>query len=45
MVLGLLLVVAFFNIFLYILDKVVTPTVMAVADAEMRAKSMEIINT
>jgi len=45
MVLGLLLVVAFFNIFIYILDKVVTPTVMAVADAEMRAKSMEIINT
>ncbi|MBL4938098.1 sporulation protein YunB [Clostridium sp. YIM B02515] len=44
-VLGLLLVVAFFNIFIYILDKVVTPTVMAVADAEMRAKSMEIINT
>jgi len=39
------LVVAFFNIFIYILDKVVTPTVMAVADAEMRAKSMEIINT
>ncbi len=39
------MVVAFFNIFLYILDKVVTPTVMAVADAEMRAKSMEIINT
>lgn len=39
------MVVAFFNIFIYILDKVVTPTVMAVADAEMRAKSMEIINT
>jgi sporulation protein YunB len=45
MVLGLLLVVAFFNIFIYIIVKVVTPTVMAVADAEMRAKSMEIINT
>lgn len=35
---------AFFNIFIYALDKAITPTVMAVADAEMRAKSMEIIN-
>ncbi|MFD3156192.1 sporulation protein YunB [Haloimpatiens sp. FM7330] len=33
-----------FNIFIYIFDKIVTPTVLAVADAEMRAKSIEIIN-
>jgi sporulation protein YunB len=37
--------IATFNIFLYSLDKIVTPTVMAVADAEMRAKATEIINT
>lgn len=37
--------IASFNIFLYSLDRIVTPTVMAVADAEMRAKAMEIINT
>lgn len=34
-----------FNIFIYALDKIIVPTVMAVADAEMRAKSMEIIYT
>lgn len=34
-----------FNIFIYALDKTITPTIMAVADAEMRAKSMEVINT
>lgn len=34
-----------FNIFTYTLDKIITPTVMAVADAEMRAKAMEIINS
>ncbi|MCM0650558.1 sporulation protein YunB [Clostridium swellfunianum] len=34
-----------FNVFIYTLDKVITPTVIAVANAEMRAKSMEIINT
>lgn len=34
-----------FNVFIYTLDKVINPTVIAVANAEMRAKSMEIINT
>lgn len=34
-----------FNIFIYTLNKIITPTVMAVADAEMRAKAMEIINS
>jgi sporulation protein YunB len=33
-----------FTIFIYIFDKTVMPTVMAVADAEMRAKSIEIVN-
>jgi sporulation protein YunB len=37
--------ITFFNIFIYTLDKAITPTVIAVADAEMRAKSMEIINS
>jgi sporulation protein YunB len=32
-----------FNIFIYTLDRIITPTVIAVANAEMRAKSMEII--
>ncbi len=35
----------FFSTFIYTLDKIITPTVITVADAEMRAKSMEIINT
>lgn len=33
------------NIFIFALDRVISPTVIAVANAEMRAKSMEIINT
>lgn len=33
-----------FTIFIYIFDKTVMPTVMAVADAEMRAKATEIVN-
>ena len=32
------------TIFLYIFDKIAMPTVMAVADAEMRAKAIEIVN-
>jgi sporulation protein YunB len=34
-----------FNILIYALDRIVMPTVMAAADAAMRAKAMEIINT
>ncbi len=34
-----------FNIFIYTLDRVITPTFITVANAEMRAKSMEIIYT
>ena len=33
-----------FNAFIYALDKTITPTVISVADAEMRAKSIEIVN-
>ena len=33
-----------FNVFIYALDKIITPTVIAVADAEMRTKAMEIVN-
>jgi len=33
-----------FSIFIYIFDKTVMPTVMVVADAEMRAKAAEIVN-
>lgn len=33
-----------FTIFIYIFDQTVMPTVMAVADAEMRAKATEIVN-
>ena len=33
-----------FTIFIYILDRNVMPTVMAVADAEIRAKATEIVN-
>lgn len=39
------IIIAGINIFFYAFDKIVTPTVMAVADAEMRAKAIEIINT
>lgn len=34
-----------FTIFIYIFDRTLMPTVMAVADAEMRAKATEIVNT
>lgn len=33
-----------FNIFMYSFDKIITPTLLAVADAEMRARCMEIVN-
>jgi len=33
-----------FTLFIYIFDKTVMPTVMTVADAEMRAKATEIVN-
>jgi sporulation protein YunB len=39
------IIMAALNIFLYAFDKIVTPTVMVVADAEMRAKATEIINS
>lgn len=45
MVLIFIFLLIAFNISIYTLDKVITPTVVAVADAEMRAKSMEIINS
>lgn len=32
-----------FNVFIYALDKALTPTILTVADAEMRSKAMEII--
>ena len=33
-----------FTIFIYIFDQTVMPTVMVVADAEMRSKAIEIVN-
>ena len=33
-----------FNILIYSFDKIITPTLLAVADAEMRARCMEIVN-
>lgn len=33
-----------FNILIYSFDKIITPTLIAVADAEMRARCMEIVN-
>ena len=32
------------TLFIYIFDKTIMPTVMAVADAEMRAKAIEVVN-
>ena len=37
-------ILVLFNSFIYAFDKTITPTVMSVADAEMRAKSIEIVN-
>lgn len=34
-----------FNVFIYSLDKIITPTVITIANSEMRAKSMEIIQS
>jgi sporulation protein YunB len=41
---GILFLLVLFNIFLYSFDKIATPTLIAVADAEMRARCMEIVN-
>ncbi|WP_375293684.1 sporulation protein YunB [Clostridium estertheticum] len=38
------IVIINFTIFIYIFDKTTMPTVMAVADSEMRAKATEIVN-
>jgi sporulation protein YunB len=38
-------IIVTFNIFLYSFDRIVTPIVLTVADAEIRAKTMEIINS
>lgn len=40
-----LTVIIFFNIFIYEFDRIITPTLIAVAGAEIRAKSTDIINT
>ena len=37
-------ILVMFNIFIYSFDKIITPTLLAVADAEMRARCMEIVN-
>ncbi|WP_264852191.1 sporulation protein YunB [Clostridium omnivorum] len=39
------IVIFSFNIFIYEFDKVITPTLIIVTNAEMRAKAMEIINS
>jgi len=41
---GILFLLVIFNIFIYSFDKIATPTLIAVADAEMRARCMEIVN-
>ncbi|WP_392486637.1 sporulation protein YunB [Haloimpatiens sp. FM7315] len=38
------IIILLFLIFIYIFDKIVTPTVLVVADSEMKSKSTEIIN-
>lgn len=38
------IIIIFFNFFIYEFDKVITPTLVIVANAEMRAKATEIIN-
>lgn len=40
----LIFILILFNVFIYAFDKSITPTVISVADAEMRAKSIEIVN-
>lgn len=37
------MIIIFFNLFIYFLDKTIAPTVITVADAEIRSKAMEII--
>jgi sporulation protein YunB len=39
------IILTVFIFFIYTFDKVVTPTILTVADGEIRAKTMEIINT
>jgi sporulation protein YunB len=42
---SLAIITTAFMLFIYSFDKTVTPTVLTVADGEMRAKAIEIINT
>ncbi len=39
------IIITFFIIFIYAFDKIVMPTVLVVADSEMKAKATEIINS
>jgi sporulation protein YunB len=41
---SLIILAAAFNFFIYVFDRIIAPTVLAVADAEMRARALEIIN-
>ena len=43
-ILILSIIILSYNTFIYILDKTVTPTALAVADSEMRARASEIVN-
>ena len=43
-ILFIIILIIVFNLFIYAFDRSITPTVLVVADAEMRAKCMEIIN-
>ncbi|WP_350338296.1 sporulation protein YunB [Clostridium caldaquaticum] len=45
MIIFFIIILMCFNMFIYTLDKIITPTVMVVAVAEMRAKAMEIITS
>ncbi|WP_102400053.1 sporulation protein YunB [Haloimpatiens massiliensis] len=42
---GMFIIITFFIIFIYAFDKIVMPTVLVVADSEMKAKATEIINS
>ncbi|MFL0269759.1 sporulation protein YunB [Candidatus Clostridium radicumherbarum] len=45
LILSFIAVITIFNLFIYIVDKAISPAIIAVANAEIRSKSMEIIYT
>ncbi|MFL0246881.1 sporulation protein YunB [Candidatus Clostridium stratigraminis] len=45
LILSFIVIITIFNLFIYITDKAISPAIIAVASAEIRSKSMEIIYT